>query len=227
MQIIILLLVLLAVILGPGMWVRTVMKRYSKPPDRYAVTGAEAARRLLDAHELHDIGTEMTEAGDHYDPLEKVVRLSAQHYASKSLAAVVIAAHEVGHAVQDATGYAPLKLRTRLVQWVGPVQKVGAGLLMSAPLIIAITRMPIAGGLMLMGGMLTMGSAVVVHLLTLPTELDASYRRALPMLARHDVLIDGDEPHARRLLKAAALTYVSASLMSLLNMARWWAILRR
>jgi Zn-dependent membrane protease YugP len=227
MQILLPFLALLALLLGPGLWVRAVMKRYSKPGDRYAVTGAEAARRLLDAHGLHDVDTEFTEAGDHYDPDEKVVRLSPQHHAGKSLAAIVIAAHEVGHAVQDASNYAPLRLRTRLVKWVGPVQKIGAGLLMSAPLIVAITRVPMAGGVMLLGGLLTMGSAVVVHLLTLPTELDASYKRALPMLARHDVLIRGDEPHARRLLKAAALTYVSASLMSLLNMARWWAILRR
>lgn len=227
MQIVIPALAILAAILGPGLWVRTVMKLYSRPEDRYAVTGAETARRLLDAHELTSVGTEMTEAGDHYDPADKVVRLSQQNYGSKSLAAIVIAAHEVGHAVQDATGYAPLRLRTRLVRWVGPVQRIGAGLLMSAPLVMAITRMPMTGGLMLLGGLMTMGSAVVVHLLTLPTEFDASYRRALPMLARHDVLIEGDEPHARRLLKAAALTYVSASLMSLLNMARWWAILRR
>jgi len=227
MQILIPFLALLALILGPGLWVRAIMKRYSKPEDRYAVTGAEAARRLLDAHDLHNVDTEITEGGDHYDPDEKVVRLSRQHHAGKSLAAIVIAAHEVGHAVQDAANYAPLRLRTRLVKWVGPVQKIGAGLLMSAPLIVAITRMPMAGGVMLLGGLLTMGSTVVVHLLTLPTELDASYKRALPMLARHDVLIRGDEPHARRLLKAAALTYVSTSLMSLLNMARWWAILRR
>jgi len=227
MHIVLPLLVLLAVILGPGVWVRHVMNRYGKPEDRYAVTGAEAARRLLDAHELHHISTESTESGDHYDPRDKVVRLSARHYGSKSLAAIVIAAHEVGHALQDATGYAPLRLRTRMVRWVGPVQRTGAGLLMFSPLILAVTRMPLAGALMLLAGLLTMGSAVAVHLLTLPTEFDASYKRALPMLERHDVLIPGDEPHARRLLKAAALTYVSSSLMSLLNMARWLAILRR
>jgi len=227
MHIALLLVALLALILGPGLWVRRIMRRYSKPEDRYAVTGCEAARRLLDAHELHTVGTEMTEAGDHYDPREKMVRLSKNHFTGKSLTAIVIAAHEVGHAVQDASGYTPLHLRTRLVQWVGPVQKLGAGLLMSAPLIMAITRAPMAGGLMLLGGLLSMGSAVLVHLLTLPTEFDASYNRALPMLTRHDILIPGDEPHARRLLRAAALTYVSASLMSLLNIARWWAILRR
>ena len=81
--------------------------------------------------------------------------------------------------------------------------------------------------LILISGFLTLGAGVLVHMLTLPTEFDASFGRALPMLDKHDVLIPGDEHHARRLLRAAAMTYVSASLMSLLNIARWWAILRR
>lgn len=80
---------------------------------------------------------------------------------------------------------------------------------------------------MMFGGFLTLGSGVVMHLLTLPTELDASFGRALPLLKKQNILAVSDEPHARRLLRAAALTYVSASLMSLLNVARWWAILRR
>jgi Zn-dependent membrane protease YugP len=203
------------------------MNRYSEPADRYAVTGAEAARRLLDANELQDVAVELTETGDHYHPIEKAVRLSQRHFDGKSLAAVVIAAHEVGHAVQDATGYQPLHLRTRLARWVGPIEKIGAGLLMTTPLIVGITRAPMTGGLMVIGGLLTLGSAVLVHLLTLPTEFDASFNRALPMLDKHEVLISGDEKHARRLLQAAAMTYVAASLMSLLNIARWWAILKR
>ena len=227
MHILILLLLILGVVLGPGIWVNRVMNRYGKPVDRYAVTGAETARLLLDAHELQSVGTESTETGDHYDPIDKVVRLSERHHGTRSLAAVVVAAHEVGHAVQDASGYQPLHLRTRLARWVGPIEKIGAGLLMTTPLIVGITRTPATGALMFLGGILTLGSAVLVHLLTLPTEFDASFKRALPMLAEHDVLISGDEPHAKRLLRAAAMTYVSASLMSLLNIARWWAILRR
>jgi len=227
MHILFLILILLAAVLGPGLWVRRTMKRYSNPPDRYAVSGGEAARRLLDVHGLHSVHTEATEAGDHYAPDDKAVRLSQENFASHSLTAIVIAAHEVGHALQDATGYAPLHLRSRLVRWVGPIEKLGAGLLMATPVIVAVTRTPLAGGLMIMGGMLTLGAGVLVHFLTLPTELDASFKRALPMLDKHDVLIKGDERHARTLLRAAAMTYVAASLMSLLNIARWWAILRR
>ncbi len=223
----IIVLLVIGLILGPGIWVKMVMKRYREPADRYDLTGAQAARKLLDSHELQKVRVEMTEAGDHYDPIEKVLRLSPAHHDGRSLAAIVVAAHETGHAVQDSSGYKPLHMRTRLVHWVGPLEKLGAGLLMSAPLIIGLTRAPYAGGLVLLGGFLSLGSAVLVHLLTLPTEFDASFNRALPMLAEHDALIEGDEPHARRLLRAAAMTYVSASLMSLLNIARWWAILRR
>ena len=169
----------------------------------------------------------MTEKGDHYDPEQRMVRLSAKNYQSHSLTAITIAAHEVGHAAQHASGYMPLIWRTRLVRWVGPVEKTGAALLMATPLIIGITRAPIAGLLMLFGGLLTLGSGVVMHFLTLPTEFDASFGRAMPLLKKQNILAVRAEPHARRLLRAAALTYVSASLMSLLNVARWWAILRR
>ena len=219
--------IFLAALFLPGFWVRRVMARYSKPADRYSVTGGDAARRLLDLNGLQSVGVEATESGDHYSPLEKMVRLSADNFSSKSLTAVTIAAHEVGHAVQDAIGYPALRLRTQLVRWVGPIQKVGAVLLMGAPVIIAVTRIPSAGVLMVLGGFLTLGTGGLVHMVTLPTEFDASFGKALPMLREHDVLIAGDERHARRLLRAAAMTYVSASLMSLLNIARWWAILRR
>ena len=227
MHILIIILALLALIAGPGLWVKRVMQRYSEPADRYPFTGGELARQLLDSLDLRQVGTETTEAGDHYDPMDKMVRLTQQNYDGRSLTAVTIAAHEVGHAMQDASGYQPLRLRTQLVRWVSPVEKTGALLLMATPLIIAVTRVPAAGLMMMLGGLLTLGSGAVIHLLTLPTEFDASFARALPLLTRQNILKPVDEPHSRRLLKAAALTYVSVALMSLLNIARWWAILRR
>ena len=227
MQLLIPILIVLVILLGPGIWVQLVMKRYREPADRYDETGAQLARRLLDTYGMGEILVERTEQGDHYDPIAKAVRLTLPHHDGKSLAAQVIAAHEVGHALQDSTAYQPLHLRTRLVRWVGPVEKIGAGLMMATPLIVALTRLPMAGGLMLLGGALTLGSAVAIHVLTLPTEFDASYKRALPMLDEQAVLYQGDERHAQKLLRAAAMTYVAASMMSLLNIARWWAILRR
>jgi hypothetical protein len=227
MQIIVLLGIVLLLILGPGMWVRRVMARYSKPADRYGHSGAETARRLLDALGLQHVTVEPCDTGDHYDPGARAVRLSAGNYQARSLTAVTVAAHEVGHALQHASGFAPLIWRTQLVRWVGPVEKTGALLMMATPVIIGLTRLPAAGLLMFLGGLLTLGSGVVIHLLTLPTEFDASFGRALPLLRQQEVLYEVDEPHARRLLRAAAMTYVAASLMGLLNVARWIAILRR
>jgi len=227
MHVILLILLLVGAIVGPGIWVKRVMAKYALPEDRYAETGEQTARKLLDVAGLQDVGLEVSEVGDHYDPTSKTVRLSPQNFEGRSLTAVTIAAHEVGHAIQHATGFAPLTWRTRLVNWVGPIEKVGAAALMLSPVIIGITKVPAAGLLMFGGGMLTLGAGVMVHMMTLPTEFDASFGRAMPMLAEHGVLRKGDERHARKLLKAAALTYVSAALMSLLNVARWWAILRR
>lgn len=222
-----LLLLLLALILGPSWWVKTVIKRYSEPDDRYPGTGGELAEHLIERFELAGVKVESTEVGDHYDPIDKVVRLTPGNFNGRSLTAVTIAAHEVGHALQDASDYAPLRLRTRMVRLTGPAQKIGAGILMLSPVVGIVTRAPSVGGLMLLGGLLTLGTGAVVHLFTLPTEFDASFSRALPILSEGEYLLEGDMPHARRLLKAAALTYVSASLMTLLNIGRWWAILRR
>jgi len=227
MHFLILALVVLGVVFGPGLWVRRVLEKYAEPADRYPGTGAELARHLLDKHGAQHVKVEQTDQGDHYDPSEQVVRLTPDKFAGKSLTAITVAAHEVGHALQDHEGYAPLRLRTRLVRAIEPVQKIGAGVLMVSPLVGAITRVPGLSLLMFLGGMATLLTATAVHFVTLPTELDASFTRALPMLDRHKILKSADRPHARKLLQAAALTYVSASLMSLLNIARWWAILRR
>lgn len=216
-----------ALVFGPGLWVRNVMLRYSSPEDRYDGTGGEFARYLLDNNGLQHIKVEETEQGDHYDPLEKVVRLTPEKLNGHSLTAVTVAAHEVGHALQDASGYAPLRARTQLINLTQPVQKLGAGILMAAPLIGLLTRAPMVSLLMILGGFMSLGVTSLVHLITLPTELDASFKRALPMLENDGGLKPVDLPHARRLLKAAALTYLAASLASLLNIARWWALLRR
>jgi uncharacterized protein len=220
-------IVIVALIFGPSYWVKHTLEKYSHPQDRYPGTGGELARILLDWANLQSVKVEETEQGDHYDPIEKVVRLTPDKFNGKSLTAITVAAHEVGHAIQDRDGYLPLRLRTRLVQLAAPAEKLGAAILMMAPIIVAVTRAPVMGALFLVGGLLTLGAATLVHFVTLPMEMHASFARALPMLEKGNYLIKGDEPHARRILRAAAWTYVSASLMTLLNIGRWWAILRR
>lgn len=218
--------VLLGVIYGPAWWVRRVMRRYARPADRYSATGAELARRLLDDNGLTGVGVEATEQGDHYDPRDRVVRLTPDNHDGRSLTAVTVAAHEVGHALQHARGYGPLIWRTRLVEWLQRWQRLGMGLMMLAPVVMLALRLPRAGLILLALGVAALGSGILVHLVTLPTELDASFRRALPILDQGGFLHDVDRPHAHRILTAAAMTYVAGSLMSLLNFWAWLRWLR-
>jgi Zn-dependent membrane protease YugP len=227
MPFVILIVALLALTIVPSLWVQAVIKRYREPANRYPRTGGQTARHLLDTLGLRNVVAEVTDRGDHYDPLAKAVRLTKDNFYGRSLTAVTIAAHEVGHAMQDARGFGPLRLRTQLVHWVAPIEKLGAGMLMMAPLMGAVTRSPRLGLLGLAGGVLILAAGVVVHFLTLPTELDASFMRALPLMKQHGVIRSEDLPRARLLLTAAAFTYVAVALQSLLNIARWWAILRR
>jgi Zn-dependent membrane protease YugP len=227
MHLVVLGLAIIALIFGPGLWVQRVLKRYSRPANRYSDTGGELARHLLDECGLQSVKTEATDKGDHYDPEAKVVRLTKDKFEGRSLTAVTVAAHEVGHALQDAAGYRPLKLRTRLVRLAAPGERLAALAMMLSPFISAMTRAPLAGLAMFFAGIAVMGLGTLIHLVTLPTELDASFGRALPLLKKRGILLAEDELHARKLLTAAAWTYVAGSLMSLLNVARWWAILRR
>lgn len=227
MIIVVFAIIVLVIVFGPGLWVRRVLDRYSVPADRYSSTGGDLARHLLDRYGLCDVEVEATDQGDHYDPEARVVRLTEDKFDGRSLTAITVAAHEVGHALQDHEGYAPLRLRTRLVKATRGIEKIGAGVLVIAPFLGIITRIPALSLITFAAGLVTLGTAAVVHAVTLPTEFNASFARALPILDEHRILKPVDRPHARRLLTAAALTYVSASLMSLLNVARWLAILRR
>lgn len=219
-------LLILALTLLPALWAKAVLRRYSGVRGDYPGSGGELARHLLDRHGLQQVTVETTAQGDHYDPLAKVVRLAPEHYDGRSLTAVTVAAHEVGHALQDHSGYAPLAWRTRLVRIAQGAEKAGAALMLALPVLTVLTRAPSAGLVMLLAGLASFGTAILVHLITLPVELDASYRRALPLLAS-GYLPRNDLRPARQILTACAFTYVAASLFSVLNLWRWLAILRR
>lgn len=221
--------VLLAAIALPGFWVKRVLHKYSEPEDRYQArgNGAELARHLLDRFDLEHVAVEETAAGDHYDPQARAVRLTAGHYHGHSLTAITVAAHEVGHAIQDARGEALFQQRQKLARLAMVGQRAGSLFMIAAPVIMLITRTPSAGLLFLVVAIGSMLLGTLVHLITLPVEFDASFNKALPILEEGNYLQQGDLPHARRILKAAALTYVAASLASLLNLGRWLAVLRR
>lgn len=224
-MLVLLIVLLLAVFILPNVWAKWVLKRHQRGRDDYPGTGAELAEHLLRRLGVDEVSVERTEFGDHYDPETRCVRLSPDHYDGRSLTAVTVAAHEVGHAIQHHQGYAPLLARSRLVGVAQKAEKMGAILMMAAPFLFLLTRVP--GGLALVIGMavISFGTAALVHLVTLPVEFDASFNRALPLLK--DYVPPYDMAGARHVLTACAFTYVAASLASMLNLGRWLVILRR
>ena len=210
----------------PQVWVRNVIARHSADRADIPGTGSQFARHLLDEMKLHHVKVEETNLGDHYDPEAKAIRLTPQNMHGRSLAAIVIAAHEAGHAMQDATGYQPLQARTRLAKQAIRVEKVGAIVMLAAPIVIALARTPYVLLVEVAAGILILGMSIAMHAFTLPVEFDASFRRALPVLKEGRYISDKDMPAARSILKAAAFTYVAAAAMSLLDVARWIRVLR-
>ena len=222
-------LLFLALVLGlavlPQMWVRRVIAKHSAERADFQGTGGEFARHLLDEMRLGHVKVEETNLGDHYDPDAKVIRLLPQHLKGRSLTALVIAAHETGHAMQDATGYAPLQARTRLAKRAIRIEKVGAVVMLAAPIVMVFARAPHLFLFEVCAGVVLLALALLMHAYTLPVEFDASFRRALPLL-KAGYIPERDMPAAREILRAAAFTYVAAAAMSLLDVARWVRVLR-
>jgi len=220
------LLFIVALAVLPTFWVRAVLARHRGDRPDFPGTGGELARHLLDGMGLNAVKVEETAAGDHYDPDVKAVRLLPAHYNGRSLTAVVIAAHEVGHAMQDATHSGMLKTRTRLAKAAVIIEQVGGVVMLAAPLLAIVLRHP-AGFLLELGaGFVILSLSVVLNLASLPNEFDASFNRALPVLRQGGYIPDKDLPAARSILRAAAFTYVAAALMSMINIARWLRIFR-
>lgn len=222
---VVLVLLLLALVFGPQIWVRRVMSHYARREEMPG-TGGELAHHLVERFELRGVAVETTEGGDHYDPQARAIRLSPEHFNGRSITAAAVAAHEFGHALQHHEGYQPLLWRGRLAVLGQQAQRMGAGAMMALPVVAGITRSPGLAALAALVGVLSLGMAVVVHLVTLPVETDASFRRALPILRDGQYIRPEQERGVRRVLRAAAMTYVAAALGSLLNLGRWLSILR-
>ena len=220
-------LIVLAIIFGPSLWVKFVMRRYSTEKPEMPGTGGELAKHLINRFSLKDVEVETTELGDHYDPIEKKVRLSREHYESKSLTAVAIAAHEVGHAIQDHQGDKRLATRTKMVPIVNLLARWSVVIISLSPVIGIITRHPIPFSLLLFIGLSGFIARMMMHAVTLPIEFDASFSKALPILREGDYVSQSNEKAVSHVLRAAALTYVSAALADTLNLSRWIFILLR
>lgn len=209
----------MALSLWANMQVKGSFRRYSQVRTRSGLTGKQIAERILADNGIRDVTVERVAGNmtDHYDPRSRVLRLSETVHDSDSMAAVGVAAHEVGHALQHAQGYAPLQFRSR---WV-PVANLGGGVSM-----FVIIAAFFAGGMatalgssLAWAGILLFSTTTLFTLVTVPVELDAS-RRALATLSGR-YLSDDEVNGARKVLNAAALTYVAAFVTSLLTLLYW------
>ena len=217
MPYLLLLVLLFVILLGPQIWVQRVMSRYHRDPEEnFPGNGAQLARHLLDRLQLQGVGVETTRQGDHYDPVTRAVRLTDDKFNGRTLTSIATAAHEVGHAIQHAANDPLLRWRTRL----------GSFLLFAAPFLTLLSRAPSVGAITLLAAFLVMGANLLVQLITLPVEWDASFNKALPLL-KAGYLSPAQQRGAERILRAAALTYLSASLAGLLNFWRWLQVLKR
>ena len=193
--------------------VNSTMNKYSKVRNMSNLTGAEAARRILNNEGLYDVQVEClpNNKGDHYDPRSKTVRLSAANYNGASVTAVAVASHECGHAIQHYEGYFPLKLRSLSV----PIANIGSKL--SWPIIIIGLILGMVGLARI--GVFLFTFVVLFQLITLPVEFNAS-SRALRVLESRNLLIGEELDGAAKMLRAAALTYVAALFSSILQLLR-------
>jgi len=200
--------------------VKSTFEKYSKERNSRGITGADAAREILDRNGLSHIRIERVSGSltDHYDPRANVIRLSDDVYGNASAAAVGVAAHEAGHAVQYAVGYSPIKLRNAII----PVTRFGSGL--STPLVLL--GLLFSSDLFITIGILLFCAVVLFQAVTLPVEFDAS-NRAIKSLRSAHLLEDDELNGARKVLIAAALTYVAAMISALLSLVRLLLIVNR
>lgn len=217
---------LLAIFVLPQFWVRFTIDRHGVERPDLQGTGGELARHLLNRFDLNKVTVELTEKGDHYDPDAKAVRLVAKHHDGRSLAAIAIAAHEVGHALQDARGERMLALRQRFVKFAATTDRFAGVFFIAAPILGGLARTPLAFFALLGLGVAFLSVRVVVDLVTLPVETDASFSKALPMLESGRYVEAADMAAVKSVLRAAAFTYLAGAMISLVNLARWIRLLR-
>ena len=227
MIIVVLIGIILALSFLPQLWIRYVMRKYSHDIPDMQGTGGELAAHLIERFELHGIGVEATEENqDHFDPTDKMVRLSPSNFNGRSLKAVAVAAHEVGHAIQFSRREDVFKLREKYIPKAIKIRQYGIYVLWASPVIALILKAPIAIALPIILSVAMQIISALTYLIVLPEEWDASFGKALPIL-EEGYISEEQMPAARTVLKAAAFTYFAAALSSILNLGYLMLLLRR
>ena len=224
---ILIVIILVGVMILPHLWIRHVLKTHGEDSPEIPGTGGELARHLIERFQIEGVVVETTASGqDHYDPDAKAVRLSPEFYNGKSLSAIAVATHEVGHAIQYHRSETITHLRVKYTPTAMKIERFAVVLLMAIPLVTAIVRIPQAALIMAVCGVTMMLAAALLQALILPMEWDASFNKALPILKSGEYIKSDQEKAVKQVLRAAALTYVASALIDLLRLWRWMAILR-
>ena len=219
-------LFILFLITAPFLWVKYVLWRHGDEIQDMPGTGAELANHLVERFQLTGVSVVEGRADEnYYSPNEKTVCLETKFYNGKSLSAVAVAAHEVGHAIQFIREEQVSQLRNKYLPIASIINKTGITILMAVPLVAGLLRFPSIGISMAAIGVVTMLSSVFMYVAILPEEYDASFKKALPILA--EGYIPNEHMKAiRQVLKACALTYVAGALIDVLRLWRWVTLLR-
>ena len=228
MLIFIITLLLIGSSLLPQLWVKYILVKQQKNLPNMPGTGGELAQHLLDKLNMKD--THLEECApwqDHFDPSTNTVRLSPAHFNGKSLSAIAVAAHEVGHAIQHHRKEKIAQLRAKYIPLSIKLQKAGTFLLMALPIIMFVIKVPVIIWGILGISLLLQITAALTYLIILPEEWDASFNKALPLLIKGGFLPAEYAPTMHKILTAAALTYFAGALANILNIGRWLLILRR
>ncbi len=218
-------MLLIIVILGlafllvalPSLYIQRVLDRHAGERPDFDKSGAEFAREALDRLGLANVKVEATDLGNHYDPDARAVRLEPRFMTGRSLSGTVVAAHEIGHAMQHAMALPMFQRRLQLVKKAHVFQTIATAFLFAAPLLMVLGKTPWALLINVVGVVGSLLMSIATQVTTLPVEFDASFNRALPLLKQGNFIPDRDMPAARNLLKAAAYTYVAGLLRTLIS----------
>ena len=220
--------ILAALVYLPSVWVRHVMSKNGKELNDLPGTGGELAEHLIKRFELGAIKVEETEPfRDHFDPQKQAVRLSPDNFNGKSLTAIAVAAHEVGHAIQFHRKEKIFELRKKYLPIAHVLNRAGIAIMWSFPVLGLVLRSPSAMGIAVGCSLLLQLIGALAYLIILPEEWDASFNKALPILMEGKYVAEDKLPNIRNVLKAAAITYFASALANVLSIGRWLLLLRR
>ena len=208
--------------LAPRWWAKRVLEQHNQQ-EEFALDAAQLARLWLDRNRLQAVSVEITDLGDHYDPETRTVRLSRDKHARRTLTAVTTAAHEVAHAMQDFQQYGPFVWRNQLARFAAVAGQAGTLILLSVPAAALLGRRAMPPLVLGSTVWVMLGSGMLAQFTALISELDASFKRALP-LVQEVVVTDVQHVRARRILLACSLTYAASSLLSVLHFWPWLGV---